>query len=160
MFVCLKFIRDTAGQERYGAIAPMFFRGASIITLVYDISQRHTFEYIQINFLQAPRITASNAILVIIGNKSDLCHNRKVTSEEGLELAEKYGALFFEMTAKNYDAVLNMYIVASTAARVKELTGDVTIHRGSLPTRTCNMRTVMLKILNRDQLCDISIQFL
>ena len=37
----------------------------------------------------------------IIGNKSDITEWRKVTYEEGLEIAEQFGALFFETSTVN-----------------------------------------------------------
>ena len=34
--------RDTAGQERYASLAPLYYRGASAAAVVYDITNRDT----------------------------------------------------------------------------------------------------------------------
>jgi len=35
--------RDTAGQERYASLAPLYYRGASAAAVVYDITNEDTF---------------------------------------------------------------------------------------------------------------------
>lgn len=37
-------IWDTAGQERYHSLAPMYYRGAAAAIVVYDITNRDTFQ--------------------------------------------------------------------------------------------------------------------
>lgn len=36
-------LRDTAGQERYRSLAPLYYRGAHAAAIVYDITSRETF---------------------------------------------------------------------------------------------------------------------
>ena len=35
--------RDTAGQERYASLAPLYYRGASAAAIVYDITSTESF---------------------------------------------------------------------------------------------------------------------
>lgn len=35
--------RDTAGQERYASLAPLYYRGASAAIVVYDVTSKDTF---------------------------------------------------------------------------------------------------------------------
>lgn len=35
--------RDTAGQERYRSLAPLYYRGAAAAAVVYDITSTETF---------------------------------------------------------------------------------------------------------------------
>ena len=42
---CIKFeIWDTAGQEKYRALAKVFYKNAAVCILVYDITRRASFE--------------------------------------------------------------------------------------------------------------------
>lgn len=36
--------RDTAGQERYASLAPLYYRGASAAAVVYDITSAESFQ--------------------------------------------------------------------------------------------------------------------
>lgn len=51
-----------------------------------------------------------NALIVLCGNKSDL--TREVTSTEAAKVAEKEGLLFFEVSAKTNDNIINMFYYA------------------------------------------------
>ncbi len=99
-------IWDSAGQERYKALIPSYVRGASIIFVVYDISNKNTFNNVNtwINFIK--QINTDNSFLILCGNKLDL--QRQVTTKEGLNLAEKENMIFFETSAKSGEGVNNM----------------------------------------------------
>ena len=99
-------IWDSAGQERYKALIPSYVRGSSIIFILYDISNRNTFNNITtwINFIK--EVNTDNSFLVLCGNKIDL--PRQVSTNEGKVLAEKEKMFFFETSAKNATGVNEM----------------------------------------------------
>ena len=97
---------DSAGLERYRALIPSYVRGASVIFIIYDISNKDTFNNLGtwINFIK--QINTDSSRIVLCGNKTDL--DRKVTTEEGRILANKESLLFFEVSAKNGENVNKM----------------------------------------------------
>ena len=100
---CVLFnVWDTAGSERYRSLTPMYFSGASVALLVYDITSEASFtaldSFVQLLHDRAP----PNCKLVVVGNKLDLDAERKVSEEQGEEYAKKTHAEFFiETSAKD-----------------------------------------------------------
>mmetsp|Transcript_75132 Transcript_75132/g.87222 ORF Transcript_75132/g.87222 Transcript_75132/m.87222 type:complete len:216 (-) Transcript_75132:67-714(-) len=92
---------DTAGQERYRAITSAYYRGAVGALLVYDITKQSSFENV-IKWLNELRDNAEPHIVVmLVGNKSDLKHQRAVKFEDAAAFAEKNGLAFCETSALN-----------------------------------------------------------
>ena len=97
-------IWDTAGQERFRSLTSSYYRGAQGVILVYDVSSRESFDNLKSTWLKELDVYADldDLILMIVGNKIDLESKgeRKVSTEEGLQLAKELSALFMESSAK------------------------------------------------------------
>ena len=90
---------DTAGQERYMSINKMYFQKIQGIILMYDITQRSSFERLP-KWVQLINETTFNIPIVLIGNKiDDEEENRIVSTEEGKDFANQNGYLFYEASA-------------------------------------------------------------
>jgi len=74
-------IWDTAGQERYHSLAPMYYRGAAAAIVVYDITNRDTFQRAKQWVKELQRQGNPNIVIALSGNKSDLASKRKVEPE-------------------------------------------------------------------------------
>ena len=86
-------IYDTAGQERYRALSRLYYNRADAALPVYDISERGSFENIKNYYIpQIKEKCKKDIIILLLGNKADKENERKVSIEEGVELAsqEKY----------------------------------------------------------------------
>jgi Ras-related protein Rab-11A len=91
----------TAGQERYMSISNTFFRKTQGIIIVYDITDRKSFENIDkwIELINKS-ININECKILLVGNKSDLEYKRNINYTEGREKAEKYKInLFLETSA-------------------------------------------------------------
>lgn len=98
-------IWDTAGQERYRAITKAYYRGAVGALIVYDITDRETFDSLK-RWLSEVQANSDPSIkLMLVGNKCDLVEKRKVHIDEGKAFAEQHGLSFVEASAFNGDAV-------------------------------------------------------
>jgi small GTP-binding protein len=64
-------IWDTAGQEKYRQLVPMYFRGAQAAVLVYDLTQRSSYESLR-GWCERLTQSAPECEIALVGNKSDL----------------------------------------------------------------------------------------
>ena len=93
-------IWDTIGQERYRAVTKNYYKGAHGIILIYDITDRETFENVR-NWIKSIKTEADEKVVVIlVGNKCDFEEKRQVSKEEGEQLAQELNLPFFECSAK------------------------------------------------------------
>ena len=81
-------------------MTPLYYRGANVTILVYSVICRETFKDISEVWFNQVRMHNSETFLVLIGNKTDLEDFREVSNEEGQQLAERIGAMFWETSAK------------------------------------------------------------
>ena len=125
----LKFeIWDTAGQERYRSVTKMFYKDADVAILVYDITNKYTFEELQKYWVQQVKDSSpKDIILAIIANKSDLIEKEQVDEAVARNYANEINALFALISAKNNFGVDDLFIEiakkysgAESANRVEE----------------------------------------
>lgn len=94
-------IYDTAGQERFRSITSSYYRDADALLLVFDVTNRTSFENTR-NWLAQVREYAKDTVqITLVGNKIDLATQRKVTTDEGKQLAQAYNIAYIEASAKN-----------------------------------------------------------
>ncbi|VDM45935.1 unnamed protein product [Toxocara canis] len=106
-------IWDTAGQERYMSMIPMYVRNAVAALIVYDITDRRTFNDLKKWIAELERGTTNPLSLMVVGNKNDLSSSRAVSVAEGESFALQQGALFFETSALNGENIQHaMYALA------------------------------------------------
>lgn len=109
--VSIKFqIWDTAGQEKYHSLAPMYYRGAAAAVIVYDITRGNTFKTLK-NWIDELKAQGPKDIaLAIAGNKSDMSSSREVDTKTAREYAEEIGALYLETSAKDDTNVQEIFV--------------------------------------------------
>ncbi len=104
-------IFDTVGQEEYRLINKIFMKNTDIALIVYDITNRKSFEELIEWVKIVNEINPNkNVIFGFAANKSDLFEQKVINKKEGEEFAKNNNALFFETSAKDYDSVENVFI--------------------------------------------------
>ena len=99
---------DTAGQEKFRSLIPMYIRDAKIILLVYDITKKESFDNLNI-WLESLKDIKEDIILYIVGNKSDMKKERQVLKEEGKKFAKEKNFGFKEVSAKTGDGIKELF---------------------------------------------------
>ena len=102
-------IWDTAGQERFHSITSNYYNGSHAIAVVYDITNRQTFENVRKWMKDVTDLASPNVVKLLVGNKTDLEDKRVVCREEGEMLASSLGIPFIETSAKNASNVQEMF---------------------------------------------------
>ena len=93
-------IYDTAGQERFHAIAVKAIRMVQGVVVVFDVTSRQTFENV-IKWLEEIENSFNKVSMVLFGNKVDVEENKRVISEqEAKKFAEEKKIPYFETSAK------------------------------------------------------------
>lgn len=110
----IKFqIWDTAGQEKYHSLAPMYYRGAAAAIVVYDITRPESFGTLQKWVAELKDKGPENIQICIAGNKKDLEEQRRVDAGEAELYAQEIGALYLETSAKDDTNVKEMFMELS-----------------------------------------------
>ena len=102
-------IWDTAGQERFRNIAKNYFQSSDGFLLVYDISNRESFDKLNFWNEQISANAPENTKIIIVGNKSDLEQERQVKKEEGENFANNNKVRFYETSAKDNINVITVF---------------------------------------------------
>jgi Ras-related protein Rab-1A len=101
---------DTAGQERFRTITSSFYRGAQGIILVYDVTDRKSFERVDVWVNQISTYAPAVVPVVLCGNKSDLVAKRVVDYFDAKAVADKHGWKYFETSAKDGSNVKEAFV--------------------------------------------------
>ena len=107
----IKFeIWDTAGQERFRSLAKIFYKDARVICLVYDITNKKSFEAMKDFWYekQTKLNVEGDPIFAVVGNKNDLYEIRQI-EDEGKNFAKSIGAIFQYTSAKNSSGIKELF---------------------------------------------------
>ena len=117
--ICVS-LYDTAGKEKYKATTLNYFKGADGIILMYDITNRGSFDNIE-EWINSIKESIGNAhsleyIIMLIGNKLDLVdedeQNRTVKEDEAEDICHKFNMIWGgEISIKNikYDDLIKLF---------------------------------------------------
>jgi Ras-related protein Rab-1A len=92
-------IWDLSGQRRFDTLIKTFYRGSNFIILCFDVTNRLSFDNIA-RWLNSISTECENETpALILGLKIDLDSDRKVSYDEGLELAKKNSVEYKEVSS-------------------------------------------------------------
>ncbi|CAH9082223.1 unnamed protein product [Cuscuta europaea] len=129
-------IWDTAGQERFRTITSSYYRGAHGIIIVYDVTERESYENVKQWLNEIDRYASESVCKLLVGNKCDMVDNKAVTTEEAKAFANELGIPFLETSAKDSINVEEAFL--TMAGEIKKKMGNQPV--GSKKTATVPIR--------------------
>ncbi|CAL5975314.1 Rab11 [Hexamita inflata] len=101
-------IWDTAGQERFRALSELYYRSASAIILVYDVTRMETFLNLKYWIGELRAKGDKNAVIVMVGNKIDAAE-RVVSKAQAAQLAAEEKVFYKEASALSGEGVTELF---------------------------------------------------
>ncbi|XP_053532397.1 muscle RAS oncogene homolog b isoform X1 [Ictalurus punctatus] len=95
-------VLDTAGQEEFSAMREQYMRTGDGFLIVFSVTDKASFEHVDRFHQLILRVKDRDSFpMVLVANKVDLVHLRKITSEQGKEMAMKHSIAYIETSAKD-----------------------------------------------------------
>jgi small GTP-binding protein len=131
-------IWDTAGQEKFRSLGPLYYRNTVGAVAVYDVTNRGSFVSLD-SWVSAFMATAGTDVAIAVAaNKCDLQDERVVTTKEGKDWATTRGFLSYDTSAKTGQNVPELFrALAETIFHTKAPRHMSDITRAAAQTRPC-----------------------
>uniref|UniRef100_A0A914I450 Uncharacterized protein n=1 Tax=Globodera rostochiensis TaxID=31243 RepID=A0A914I450_GLORO len=95
-------VLDTAGQEEFSAMREQYMRNGRGFLLVYSVTDEQSFQEARKLYQQVLRVKdTSEYPVLLVANKADLINQRKVSEQQGRQLAAELGVPYIETSAKD-----------------------------------------------------------
>ena len=76
-------IWDTAGDQRFKTITTSYYRGSSIVVLVFDVTDEKSFGSLTVFMAEVVMYVKGKVEILVVGNKNDLGEQRAVSVDQG-----------------------------------------------------------------------------
>lgn len=96
---------DTAGQEKYKSLSPIYFQNADLIILVYDTTAEETFDALESWRKMVEQCGPDNVSFLVVGNKCDKKEAEVLVNEKTRNYATSIGAQLFITSAKTGEGI-------------------------------------------------------
>ncbi|CAD6272380.1 unnamed protein product [Miscanthus lutarioriparius] len=93
-------IWDTAGQEKFHALGPIYYRDADAALLVYDITDSDSFLRVTKWVKELKQMASKDIVMAIAANKSDLVRLKNIDTQDAVSYAESIATNLFVTSAK------------------------------------------------------------
>ncbi|KAI5537461.1 Rab small GTPase domain-containing protein [Trichomonas vaginalis G3] len=102
---------DTAGQEKFRSLTPMYYRLAAFAVICFDLTNKPSFEALESWYTDIIEKGPPRIQFVIVGTKKDCQEDRVISFEEAMNFAESHGTAFYiETSAKTGENVRELFL--------------------------------------------------
>ncbi len=136
-------IWDTAGQERFRSINKIFLKNSKIVILVYDITNKKSFDKIvEFWYPKVIEILGNDIIIGLAANKSDLYELETINIEQVKQFAQEKNLIFKETSAMNHDCVESFFqeLIQLFFEKNKDNICDNTVNLSSISSQDNNKK--------------------
>ena len=102
-------IWDTAGQEKFRSLGPIYYRNADAAVVVFDTTQQISFKHLDSWIDAFTEVAGTEAVITIAGNKCDIVDENEVTNDMAQKYAEENGYSYFPTSALKGDGIQEMF---------------------------------------------------
>jgi len=118
-------IWDSAGQEKFRSLIPNYIRGSSLIFLIFDITNKTSYDNIP-EWIKFITDIDNNGNIILVGNKIDLKEKRVVNKEEAEKFSQEKKYEYFEVSAKEETNIDNMIYKSTSGLPIfKKINGEL-----------------------------------
>ncbi len=113
---------DLAGQKHFSFVRPPFYRGATAIVYVFDLTRRSSFQNILDWKAEVEKVIGNDKPYLLVGNKIDLAEqgNREVGEQDGEALKDEIKAIAYYETSAKQDVKIEPVFKDITLAILKK----------------------------------------
>ncbi len=113
---------DTGGQEIYDSVNRQYYTKADCCLLVYDITNEDSFSAIENFYVKEIKdLCKENIKVILVGNKTDLKDERKISKKDGAKLAQKYNFMFKETSCEYNSNVADVFETIITMTHTEKM---------------------------------------
>jgi small GTP-binding protein len=120
-------IWDTAGQEKFKSVAKAYFREAVGGALVFAFDDHQSFDDLGTWLTDLQTLCTPNALILLIGNKSDLTDARVIPASHAETFAARHGLDYFETSALSAHNVVEAFVRLAAALHERVKRGEIQI---------------------------------
>lgn len=129
-------IWDTAGQEKYRSLAPMYYHDADAAIVVFSVTDKQSFENVPSWIEELNEQIDSCPAVYIVGNKCDI-DEREVLLATGQALATESNAReYFETSAKSGQNISELFWMVASDYLARKSEGPHQVHQSILESDT------------------------
>jgi len=102
---------DTGGQQRYRPVLASCYKGALGVIMVFDVTNRVSFNNIKQWIVEVEEFSQSNNIpRILVGNKADLSDRREIEYETALTFARENNISYIETSVLRQENIKEAFL--------------------------------------------------
>jgi small GTP-binding protein len=135
-------IWDTAGQERYRSLAPMYYRGAYVAVICYDVNCIDSFNGAKMWSKEIEEHASESCIRIFVGNKFDNANENDIKVFNDKEWFEKNNLINIKTSAKtNYNINELFELIAKKCNKINNkkftISPNIIIKQKNVKSKCC-----------------------